>query len=369
MASGAFKVEAPSGYTDYSGNRTYQSMAERVSFDKTVVVKSVWVYYSGIATASAPLWIFRVWKVSDPSTSVANENLWGSSTNPNGWYEMQLSTPVALQANTEYSIGFNVPAIYGTYLAYDSSNSASYLSGLVTPATGGPVVQWYGQTYYNATDVAGGAMPTTVLTNNLLIKLSVDVWNLPTVSSVSPTYGDNSSAAVRLNYTYSSPQSAAQTKNEVSYRVSGSTGAYTTITNTTSNAYYDVPAATFADGIEYEVRVRAFDGTAWGNYTTITFTGGVAPWTYGTQVSSSASSGFISGLTGGTYQVEANTSDGFGFGQWSAPVTFKVNNPPTATVTDAQPRRVGTNLNVTWAYSDIEGDPQSKYQIRYRKRP
>lgn len=70
----------------------------------------------------------------------------------------------------------------------------------------------------------------------------------------------------------------------------------------------------------------------------------------------------------GDYIVQVRTADAEGFGPWSGGTEFKVASPPNKpTNINLNPTRVGGNINVTWTYSDPENNPQTKYQIQYRK--
>ena len=70
----------------------------------------------------------------------------------------------------------------------------------------------------------------------------------------------------------------------------------------------------------------------------------------------------------GEYYIQVRTADAEGFGPWSSSATFSINQPPgKPTNISLNPTRVGGNINVTWTYSDPENNPQTKYQIQYRK--
>lgn len=110
----------------------------------------------------------------------------------------------------------------------------------------------------------------------------------------------------------------SQQRFEIRYRPVGSATWTTLISSAVANAYYDAPAYTFDPGI-YEWQVRTFNSV-------------------GISGPFSVSSQFVVGTP----------------------------NAPIADVTqDSVP--VGAKATVMWPYSDPEGLPQTKFQIRYRK--
>lgn len=71
----------------------------------------------------------------------------------------------------------------------------------------------------------------------------------------------------------------------------------------------------------------------------------------------------------GNYQLSVRTSDGVGYGPWSAPSnTFAVRTGPVAEYLSLTPQRVGSNITVNWKYRDVDSQAQTKYKIRYRKK-
>lgn len=70
----------------------------------------------------------------------------------------------------------------------------------------------------------------------------------------------------------------------------------------------------------------------------------------------------------GSYQVQVRTADAQDFGPWSTSANMTVNTLPSNTDINLTPLRVGGNINVTWDYSDINNQAQTKYKIRYRKK-
>src|SRR6478735_3410046 len=69
-------------------------------------------------------------------------------------------------------------------------------------------------------------------------------------------------------------------------------------------------------------------------------------------------------LDGGTYELQVKN----GTSNWSSTATFVVNTPPEATAVDVNPKYIGGNINVTWTPVDVNGNAQTKYQIRRRQR-
>lgn len=71
---------------------------------------------------------------------------------------------------------------------------------------------------------------------------------------------------------------------------------------------------------------------------------------------------------GGNYQIAVRTSDGVGYGPWSNPSSITVRSGPIAEYVNLNPQRVGSNINVSWNYRDVDSQAQTKYKIRYRRK-
>lgn len=90
-------------------------------------------------------------------------------------------------------------------------------------------------------------------------------------------------------------------------------------------------------------------------------------WTKGQEVTSSVQQGQIVGLADGDYEVQVRTADAEGFGPWSAAVAFMVNSPPVVTNFSMTNVPQGNASIGTWTYTDAEGNPQTKYRMRWRR--
>lgn len=90
--------------------------------------------------------------------------------------------------------------------------------------------------------------------------------NAPTLNTPATSTTIDRSIINRFSWTPSDPDAGdTQTKFDLRYRVIG-TGSWTTITQTTANSYWDVPASTFAPG-SYEWQVCTYDtSNAVGQY-------------------------------------------------------------------------------------------------------
>ena len=153
---------------------------------------------------------------------------------------------------------------------------------------------------------------------------SINFSSPPVVTVTSPTPNQKFDPRLPLvvSWNYSDAESNPQTKYEVSYkRAVDST--YTVVPEVTSaNKTHTIVASTFTDETDYNFQIRAYDGTAWSNYSTVNVR--ADSWTYGSEVISATQSQSLdtTGFEATAYQVEVATADAEGFGPWSAPATF-----------------------------------------------
>lgn len=169
MAIGTYEVANVAGYGDaYFGTKPLNySSAQRVSFTGDVSVKSVFFYYGSANTNASGGVKFQIFKASDGSL-ITNQSI--TVTTTVGWQEVEI-IPVTLTSGVEYSIGFYTPNPGTTAVAYDTTGTGVYQAGQSTPA--GIVSSWWGSIFYNTTN-AETTMPSTSVTDSLMIKLSVD---------------------------------------------------------------------------------------------------------------------------------------------------------------------------------------------------
>jgi hypothetical protein len=90
-------------------------------------------------------------------------------------------------------------------------------------------------------------------------------------------------------------------------------------------------------------------------------------WIEDAPVTSSAQSITRALSHGSGIEAQVATSDANGFGPWSPVASYMNNIAPTVSV-NAPVAATTTNAKVNWTYSDADGDPQTRYQIRIRKK-
>lgn len=101
------------------------------------------------------------------------------------------------------------------------------------------------------------------------------------------------------------------------------TGTFDAQEFVSSNTYHNFPANTLPDESELTLRVRAFSGSAWGEYATVIVTSD--SWNYVTEVVSPNQTGVdLPELAAGAYDAQVRTADEYDYGPWSSTASFRV---------------------------------------------
>lgn len=153
---------------------------------------------------------------------------------------------------------FNVLTLVQAWVAGTYTNHGFYMLGDL--ASGAGFRSWYSKEGLTSPVLAVtyNAWPTTTLT-------------YPTGTSGSPT-GVNDDVTPRVTWTYSDPESDAQSKYQVRVYDPDSNVYHDSGEVSSANAYYDVPlSAGLKYGVKYQVKARTNDGTSWGNWSTGTY--------------------------------------------------------------------------------------------------
>lgn len=219
------------------------------------------------------------------------------------------------------------------YASYGGGGGSSYTGG-VTSATS-----------TNATRTGHGQV-TVSLPNQLSSATLVDVGTID--PRVANTQG----------WTYSDYENDPQTRYEIGYREVGQS-VWIASTVTSGDHFHEFPAYTFADELDYEIRVRVDDGTGWGPYSTRSLRSD--SWVYAPEVAQVETGGAISTLEfePGFYEVEVRVADSvMGFGEWSATSeAFEVINTNVSVFWGGQWQEVERFIRLsdnTWFQSNSE---------------
>lgn len=174
----------------------------------------------------------------------------------------------------------------------------------------------------------------------------------PVVTSQTPTSYEpigSVTSPTTVSWTYSDAESNTQYKYEISYRVAGSIGAYTTVTsaNGVSTTSHTFASNTFTDGVEYEWRLRLDDngGEGWSPYYTAYFTAGNGRWIYGPQITGSSSTSITATRTFANYNFEGTTHS------WANNNFFGAYTDCTFASTTTRPKSGSNSLEITWPNS------------------
>jgi hypothetical protein len=152
----------------------------------------------------------------------------------------------------------------------------------------------------------------------------------PVVAITSPTTNQvvDANGIVRVAWTYSDSDANVQSSYEVGWRVVGDS-TWTTVTGSNANGYHDFPIYTPFTDNNYEVRVRANDGTVWSNYANVLFS--TFTWTTLTVTNGTTPNGTLNtaGFTQGDYEIQVRAVDNMGStGAWSTNMVVPL-GPPT----------------------------------------
>lgn len=153
---------------------------------------------------------------------------------------------------------------------------------------------------------------------------------------------------ITISWNYSDPEGMPQTAVEIEWILqNGTTG---TISQSTSNNYYDVPADTWPLDSIVRFRMRVSDGTIWSGWS-LWLAVEASAWTYEEIVSSSATSDFIDAQALGTYSIAVQAGTRTGFSDWSTPVSVQQENAvvktgsETIAITATESRSISGNQN------------------------
>lgn len=165
----------------------------------------------------------------------------------------------------------------------------------------------------------------------------------PSVSIISPGdgYVTNPSETVRIEWSYSDIDLDPQMQWEVGYRKSG--GSWNTITESNANSSYIIPANTLEDDFDYEIRVRAHDGTVWGSYATAQFRSD--SWIYEEEVLSGQPTGTLptDNMEVGEIEVQVQAYDGSSWSNWAGPINVQITPPSNIYVKEGGIWKLATN--------------------------
>lgn len=253
---------------------------------------------------------------------------------------------------------YRVTAVAGNFpvkISTDSANLIEYKSFLP-----GESIQQYSTT----TTSWHGSNNGTYYAH--LVVESSDIPPVVTITSITDGAKVDPREDISISWTYSDDDGDPQTS--FSIKANGSQVAAGTGTDT----FATIPADTLTDETDYTIEVTATNARA---STTASVNIRSDSWTTSTEVISSTQSGLWLPPTeaeGGNYELQVATADAQGFGPFSASAPVQVipfNTPPNATIVDVTPVVVNNRpVNVEWIYSDGENDPQTKYQLRVRKK-
>lgn len=120
-----------------------------------------------------------------------------------------------------------------------------------------------------------------------------------------------------VDWSYFDTEGSTQLQSQASWRVAGGTWADMPAQAGAATSY-TFPANTITDESDVEVRVRAHDGSVWGDWDTVALRSD--SWTYEPEIVGTASTDTIdtTGWGAGLYEVQVATSDAAGYGPYGS---------------------------------------------------